>query len=169
MSNDAHLWAVGFDDVAGADQFRDRMAKLAEQHCLILLDWTVAIRAADGSIRLDGEPILRAKWNGRLANLFASFALGAPPLTRAAVDGYTAGAEAPGCISENFVREVEGLMKPGTSVLFVLGSAQDMDAILEALRGLGGMVLKTNVDLELARLIQSTLAMSNDRQNDPKS
>jgi uncharacterized membrane protein len=32
-----------------------------------------------------------------------------------------------------------------------------MDVILHAIRGLGGTVLKTNVDLERARLIQSTL------------
>ena len=49
-------------------------------------------------------------------------------------------------------------MRPGTSALFVLDSEGDMDAILHAIRGLGGTVLKTNVDMERARLIQSTLA-----------
>ena len=48
-------------------------------------------------------------------------------------------------ISDDFVREVKGLMKPGTSVLFVLDEGGDMDAILHAIRGLGGTVLKTNV------------------------
>jgi hypothetical protein len=38
----------------------------------------------------------------------------------------------------------------------------DMNAILRAIRGLGGTVLKTNVDLERAKLIQSTLAASAD-------
>jgi uncharacterized membrane protein len=33
-----------------------------------------------------------------------------------------------------------------------------MDAILHKIRGLGGTVLKTNVDVERAKLIQSTLA-----------
>jgi hypothetical protein len=33
-----------------------------------------------------------------------------------------------------------------------------MDAILHSIRGLGGMVPKTNVDVERARLIQPTLA-----------
>ena len=32
-----------------------------------------------------------------------------------------------------------------------------MPGILQAIRGLGGTVLKTNVDLERAKLIQSTL------------
>jgi hypothetical protein len=35
-----------------------------------------------------------------------------------------------------------------------------MDTILKAIRGLGGTVLKTNVDLARAELIQSTLAAS---------
>lgn len=33
-----------------------------------------------------------------------------------------------------------------------------MDVILHAIRGLGGTVVKTNVDVERAKLIQSTLA-----------
>jgi uncharacterized membrane protein len=65
-------------------------------------------------------------------------------------------------ISDDFVREVADLIQPGTSVLFVLDKGGDMDAILHAIRGLGGTVLKTNVDLERANLIQSTLAASSD-------
>ena len=55
-------------------------------------------------------------------------------------------------IDADFVREVEALMKPGTSALFVLDNEGDMDVILHAIRGLGGTVLKTNVDVERARL-----------------
>ena len=61
-------------------------------------------------------------------------------------------------IGDDFVQEVERLMKPGTSTLFVLDDEGDMEVILHKVRGLGGTVLKTNVDLERAKLIQSTLA-----------
>ena len=47
---------------------------------------------------------------------------------------------------------------------FVLDQEGDMAAILQGIRGLGGTVLKTNVDLQRAKLIQSTLARSVDRQ-----
>ena len=57
-----------------------------------------------------------------------------------------------------FIREVEKLMQPGTSALFVLDHASDMDVILHRIQGLGGTVLKTNVDPDRAKLIQSTLA-----------
>ena len=59
-----------------------------------------------------------------------------------------------------YVREVEGLMQLGTSALFVLDSEGDMEVILHAIQGLGGTVLRTNVDLERAQLIQSTLAVA---------
>ena len=60
-------------------------------------------------------------------------------------------------------------MQPGTSVLFVVDRAEDLNAILDAIRGLGGTVLKTNVDLDRARLIQSTLAApTNQPQDDSK-
>jgi uncharacterized membrane protein len=55
------------------------------------------------------------------------------------------------------VREIEEMMKPGTSALFVLDDVGDMDVILHRIRGLGGTVLKTNVDVERAKLIQATL------------
>jgi len=61
-------------------------------------------------------------------------------------------------IADDFVKDVQRLMKPGTSALFVLDSGGDMDVILHGIRGLGGTVLKTNVDVERARLIQATLA-----------
>jgi uncharacterized membrane protein len=57
---------------------------------------------------------------------------------------------------------VEKLMQPGTSALFVLDQEGDMAAILQGIRGLGGTVLKTNVDLQRAKLIQSTLGTAAD-------
>jgi uncharacterized membrane protein len=86
----------------------------------------------------------------------------AAPLIGAAVGALVGGAGTVATanikLSEDFVHEAEALMKPGTSALFVLDDEGNMEMILQAIRGLGGKVLKTNVDLEQARLIQSTLA-----------
>jgi len=54
-------------------------------------------------------------------------------------------------------------MKPGTSALFVLDHEGDMEVILHNIRGLGGMVLKTNVDVKRAKLIQATLTGAPER------
>jgi uncharacterized membrane protein len=163
MSEQAHLWAIGYDDMERAERVRAEIARLGESHCLTLLDTAVVVRYPDGCVTLDGEPFVAViKLGGHtLASFLAGLALGAPPLTGAA-GGAWAGRTGPACaeavIDEGFIRAVEALMKPGTSALFVLDLAGDMAAILQGIRGLGGVVLKTNVDLERARLIQSTLA-----------
>jgi uncharacterized membrane protein len=166
----AHLWAVGFDDTERAAGFRDDIAKLAERHCLALFDSAVAVRYGDGSTTLDGEPVL-APINLRghgWASWFAALALGAPPLTATAVRslsrGTASGSSKLVAIEDDFLREVGGLMQPGTSVLFVLGRATDADALLAGIRGLGGTVLKTSVDLETAKRIQSALSTPGDHR-----
>jgi uncharacterized membrane protein len=127
-----------------------------------LLDTAIAVRYPDGCVTLNGEPYVAAInfRGGTFASFLAALALGAPPLTGSAVCAWVRGrgTAAEVGIDDDFVREVEGLMKPGTSALFVLDREGDMAAILQGIRGLGGKVLRTNVDLERAKLIQSTLA-----------
>ena len=159
MTDIGHLWAIGYDDVRRAEQTRDEFAKLSARQSLVLLDSAIAVRYADGSFTFDGEPyVVAGNIRGRgLASLLARLALGAPPLTSAAV-GFFLGSAGAGAISEDFVRAVEEMMKPGTSALFVVDQVGDLTASLHGIRGLGGTVLKTTVDLQRARLIQSTLA-----------
>jgi len=168
MEEAAHLWALGFDDTERAARVRDEIAKLAERHCLALFDSAVAVRYGDGSTTLDGEPVLAPinlcghGW----ASWFAAFTLSAPPLTAAAARSLSRGTASGGsklvAIEEDFLRDVERLMQPGTSVLFVLGLTTDADALLAGIRGLGGTVLKTSVDLETAKRIQSALSAPGD-------
>ena len=58
MNKIGHLWALGYDDMGRADQVREEFARLAEKHCLVLLDTAVAVRYPDGSFTLDGEPFI---------------------------------------------------------------------------------------------------------------
>jgi uncharacterized membrane protein len=165
MSNLAHLWAVSYDDLSRAEQARETIKRLGwEKHYLILEDVAVVVRHPDGSFTLDCETfstignILGSTVAGFLAGLVV-----AAPLTGAVTGAILGGIgsaayTAEAGIPDAFVRDVEGMMKPGTATLFVLDAEGDMDVILAALRGLGGTVLQTNVDVERARLIQSTLS-----------
>jgi len=159
----AHLWAVGYDNVERASQVKDEITKLGwDEHYLLLSDVAVVVRHADGSFTLNREPLPVAGILGWTAvGFITSLVLAAQPLTGAAVGALlgaaSLGAAASVGIGDDFVREVEAMIKPGTSALFVLDDGGDMDVILHALRGLGGRVLKTNVDTERAKLIQATL------------
>jgi uncharacterized membrane protein len=169
MSEATHLWAIGYDNSQRAEQLRAEINRLGEKHCLILLDTAVVVRYPDGILTVDGEPFVAlARLGGHtLTSFLAGLALAVPPLTGAAVGALVSrrAVLATVGIDESFVREVEALMKPGTSVLFVLDREGDMEMILHAIRGLGGTVLKTNVDWKRAELIQSTLADVADRSN----
>jgi uncharacterized membrane protein len=168
MTTAAHLWAIGYDDVARAEQVCQEITELGwgagmAGKYLLLEDIAVVLRHADGSFTFDHK-----RFPG-LANILASTGAGflaglvlAAPLTGATIGALlgsagTAAATHVG-IKKDFIHEVESMMKPGSSALFVLDQAGDMEVILAKVRGLGGTVLKTNVDVERARLIQSTLA-----------
>jgi uncharacterized membrane protein len=163
MSKGDHLWAIGYDTTGRAEEVRAEIARLGERRCLVLLETAVAVRYHDGSVTLDGEPFVAAPKlrSHSLASLLAALALGAPPLTCATAGAWaraTGGASCNVGIDQDFLMEVEAMMRSGTSTLFVLDQEGDMDAILQGIRGLGGTVLKSNVNVERARLIQSTLA-----------
>jgi uncharacterized membrane protein len=168
MTRCANLWAVGFDDADRAARFRDEIGWLGwDKHYLNLLNMALAVRYPDGSLTVNGEryPILTKVAGHPLASFLAGLALGAPPMTGAAVTAVLSefgACEAAAGISDDFVRELAGLIRPGKSVLFLLDDGGDLDAILPAIRGMGGTVLKTNVDLERAKRVQAALADSSD-------
>jgi uncharacterized membrane protein len=169
MTTAGHLWAIGYEDVGRADQVRDEITKLGwVTNSLLLADVAVVRRHADGSFVLEREryPFSSNVLGASIAGFLAGLVLAAPVTgaTIGALMGLAGSATATAVgISKDFVREVEALMKPGTSALFVLDHEGNMDAILHRIRGLGGTILKTNVDAERARLIQSTLTAPTDK------
>jgi uncharacterized membrane protein len=164
MSHAAHLWAVGYDDPARAEQVREELARLggAEQY-LLLLDIAILQRHADGSYTFDREPfpVSGNILGGGVLGFLAGLALAAP-MTGAAIGALLGCAASTVAntlgIEDQFIKDVEGMIKPGTSALLVLDDEGDLEVILHNIRGLGGNVLKTNVDLDRAKLIQSTLS-----------
>jgi uncharacterized membrane protein len=171
MTKDSHLWAIGYDNIGRANQVRDEVTKLGwgTHSYLHLTDVAVVERQPDGSFTFNREPFpaVRNILSCAAVGFLAGLVLAAPPLTGTAVGALlgVAGSAAVSFsvgIGKDFVREVEEMMKPGTSALFVLDREGNMEATLNGIRGLGGKVLKTNVDLERAELIQSTLAASAD-------
>jgi uncharacterized membrane protein len=148
-----------------ANQVRDEIVRLGwHANRLILHDIAVVVRHLDGSFTLDRErfPSAANVLGASAVGFIAGMVIGVP-MVGAAIGAMVGGAgTALGVISagisKDFVTEVQASMKPGTSALFVLDAGGDMEVILHAIRGLGGTVLKTNVDLERARLVQSALA-----------
>lgn len=165
MSKTSNLWAVVFDDLPAARRAREEVRTLENAQCLIADDVAIVTRLPDGSFEVDREPnpALAVTGGGGLLGFLAGLVVG-QPLAGAAVGALLGGtlaatATAARCgISEEFIREVEALMTPGTSVLFVRDEWGDREAARYHLRGLGGKILKTNVDPELVKEVQATLS-----------
>ena len=165
MTSDEHLWAVAYDDTERANRVRDEIVRLGwDENRLLLEDVAVVVRHPNGSYTLDRQPFPSAAnvLGASAVGFIAGLVLGVP-MIGAAIGAMVGGAGTAlsvtsAGISKDFMAEAQEAMKPGTSALFVLDAGGDMEVILYAIRGLGGTVLKTNVDTERARLIQSTLA-----------
>jgi uncharacterized membrane protein len=169
MTTNAHLWAIGYDDIARAEQVREEIEKLAwgkgrAGKYMFLYEIAVVVRHADGSFAINRKPfpstatVVACTAVGFLAGLAL-----AAPLTGATVGALLGGASAAALarkagINDDFVQEIEMLMRPNTSALFVLEDVGDMEVILHAIHNLGGKVLKTNVNPEHSKLILSALA-----------
>src|SRR6266446_10761982 len=134
MKNGEHLWAVAYDDMERANQVRDEIVRLGwDEQYLILNDVAVVVRHLDGSFTLDRErfPSAANVLGCSAVGFIAGLVLGVPMV------GATIGAMVGGAgtvmtvastgITGEFVTEGQGLMKPGTSAVFVLDAGGDME------------------------------------------
>jgi uncharacterized membrane protein len=170
MEPTSHLWAIGYPDMQRAAEVKNEIIHLGwdPPTSLALLDVAVVVRHPDGSFTVDREAFPSAgNILGMTAIGFLAGLVVAAPAAGAAVGALIGGAGTAFAhalrISDEFVRDVEAMLQPATSALFVLDDGGDMEVILERIRGLGGRVLKTNVDGERVKLIQQTLSAGTER------
>jgi uncharacterized membrane protein len=173
----SHLWAVSYADQSLANQTRDRLFEMEAEGLLSLKDMVLVHRLPDGSFELDQE-VSKAhggtEKGAGLGFIVAVLLACAGPAGRAALAALGVGTLVGAVlgrfvdfinemkIDPTFVRQVEEGMKPGSSVLFLLDRAGGLDRLLPRLHGLGGEVLRTNVDVERASQIQAALKSPSD-------
>src|SRR2546429_8636897 len=145
MTRSEHLWAVGFDDMGRANQVREEIVRLGwVQNRLLLKDVAVVVRHPDGSFTLDRErfPAASNVIGCSVVGFLAGLALGVP-LVGATIGAVVGGVGTPRVIASagsggDFVKAVQGLMKPGRSPVFALDSEGALVGSLHGIRGRGG-------------------------------
>jgi uncharacterized membrane protein len=181
----AELMVVGFEGKHRAAEVLNQLQDMDLSFGIDLKDAVAVYRTDDGKLRVDQsvQPTTKegAAWGAMLggligAALLAPLTVGASAAVAATalgtglftggVTGAAIGADDADTwkktygISDDFVKEVGGMVQPGQSAVFMLARASDPAAVAEKFRGFGGKVLRTTLSAEQTRKLEETLAVS---------
>jgi len=182
----SELMVVGFEGKHRAAEVLNQLETMDPSIDIDIKDAVAAYRTDDGKLRIDQsfEPTTKegAAWGAMLGGLIGAalltpFTAGASAAAAAAVVGtglFTGGVTGAAIgaddaetwkktygISDDFVKQVGGMVQPGQSAVFVLAGAKKPSAIAEQFRGYGGKVLRTTLSPESAAKFEKLMTPVN--------
>jgi uncharacterized membrane protein len=177
-----NLIVVGFHGKHRASEVLGQVEQLTYDWSLDLKDAVAAYRTDDGRLRIDQSvqpttkegagygvfigamigALLAAPFTGGLSAAAAATALGEDTATAGAVGGAIGAEDADTFkreygISDDFVKDVGGMIQPGDSALFAVVRGGNPDQIAEKFRGYGGTILRTTLSPRVAQRVQETI------------
>ena len=158
------LVVVGYDDPYKAEEIRLKLKQLQKDYLIDMEDAVVAVKDENGKVKLHQAVNLTAAgavtggfWGSLIGLIFLNPLLG---LAAGAAAGALSGALTDVGIDDNFMKDLAGTMKTGSSVLFVLVRKVTPDRVVEELKGTGGKILKTSLTHEDEAKLQAALSAS---------
>jgi uncharacterized membrane protein len=155
------LVVIAYDDEFKADEVRTALRKMQQDYLIDLEDAVVAVKNNEGKVKLHQMYNLTAMgavsggfWGTLIGLIFLNPLLG---LAAGAGAGAVSGALTDVGINNDFMKELAGSFKNGTSLLFVLVRKVTADKVLEQLQGTGGKVVKTSLTHEQEATLQAAL------------
>jgi len=157
----SELIVIGYDSPFEAEEVRLKLIKMQQDYLIDLEDAVVAVKNAEGKVKLNQAYQLTAAgaisggfWGALIGLLFLNPLLGAVVGTGA---GAMSGALTDVGINDDFMKELAATLKPGSSALFVLVRKATPDKALDELQGTGGKIIKTSLSHENETKLQSAL------------
>ncbi len=157
----ADLVIVAYDSEETAEAARKKLLELQKEYLIELGDAVVAVRQADGTVKLNqlvnttaAGAVSGAVWGGLIGLLFLN------PLIGAAVGagaGALGGHFADVGIDDKFLKDATGALTPGKAALCVLVRRVTADKVLPAMAHFGGTVLRTNLSAEQEAKLRDAL------------
>jgi len=166
----AELVVVGFDNPNDADRVLTELTRLKKEYLIDLEDAVVAIRDADGAVRIKQSVNLvrmgaasgglsGAVWGGLIGLLFlnplAGFAIGGMV---GAGSGALSGSMIDYGIDDEFIKSLGATLKPDSSALFLLIRKSQPEKVLAELSGFKGRVLRSSLSPEQEAKLQAALS-----------
>jgi uncharacterized membrane protein len=166
----SELVVVGFDDPGQADQVLAKLGKLHQEYLIDLEDAVIAVRDADGEVRLKQSINLAAAgaasgglsgalWGSLVGLLFlnplAGMAIGG---AIGAGTGALSGSMVDYGINDGFICSLADTIPNNSSALFVLIRKVQPEKVLAELAGIQGRVLRTSLSPEQEGRLREALA-----------
>jgi len=177
-----NLMVVGFHGKHRASEVLGQLEQLTYDWSLQLKDGVAAYRTDDGRLRIDQSiqpttkegagyglfigsmigALLAAPFTGGLSAAAAATALGAGAATAGSIGGAIGYEDADTFkreygISDEFVKEVGGMIQPGDSAVFAVVHGGNPEQMAEKFRGYGGTILRTSLSPKVAQRVQETI------------
>ena len=156
------LVVIEYEDMYKAEETRLLLRKLQKDYLIDLEDAVVAVKDAQGKVKLQQAVNLTAMgavsggfWGSLIGLIFLNPLLG---LAVGAGAGAVSGALTDVGINDKFMKELASGLKPGSSALFVLVRNSTPDKVLDEVKGTGGKILKTSLTHEDEAKLQAALS-----------
>jgi len=156
------LVAIVYPTEAKAEEMRTKLFSLQKEYLIEIGDAVIAVKHEDGKVKLN--QLLNTTAAGALSGGFWGTLVGMiflMPLLGAALgaaSGALGGALTDYGINDDFMKELATSLQPGNAALFVEIKKMTDDKVLEAIKGTGGIVLKTSLDHTKEQALRNAIA-----------
>jgi uncharacterized membrane protein len=156
------LLVIEFPTEAQAEEVRQKILAMQKDYLIELGDAVVAVKAADGSVKLN--QLVQPVKSGAVSGMFWGALIGLiflNPIAGAAVgaaSGAISGKFTDLGINDDFMRDAAATLQSGNAALFLLIRRMTTDKVMAALEGAGGKVLRSSFDETKDEALQAALA-----------
>jgi uncharacterized membrane protein len=156
------LIAIVYPSEQAAEAVRAKLFEMQKEYLIEIGDAVIAVKSADGAVKLN--QLFNTTAVGAVSGGFWGMLIGAiflMPLAGAALGaagGALSGALTDFGIEDNFMKTLAASVQPGNAVLFVLIRKMTADKVLDGIKGLGGVVLRTSFDHDNEQKLRDALA-----------
>ncbi len=154
------LVAIGYDDLASAQQVAENAAQAQKAHIIDLDDMVVVERREDGSVKLHqpsaagAGAVGGALWGGLIGLIFFVPFLG---MAIGAATGAAAGAFSDYGVDDDFMKQLGEALQPGQAAVIFLIRKVTVDKVLPEIK-IPGKIIQTSLDNKTEERLGEALA-----------
>ncbi|MBB6412854.1 DUF1269 domain-containing protein [Mesorhizobium sangaii] len=160
------LVVIVYPSEAKAEEVRQRLFALQKEYLINIGDAVIATRTEAGNVKL--SQIMNTTVTGAVSGSFWGLLIGViflNPVVGVAIgaaSGALGGALTDVGINDAFMKDLSATLQPGNAALFVLVHGMTADKVLSAIKGFGGVVLKTSLDETKEQILREALSQASE-------